>query len=80
MFDTAGELFLSSHFPIEEGAVFEKKLFVMFFIMFLKETTVKYHFIQWKLNCVVLVFRLKRATVIKEMIDNFFQLQDYYNS
>ena len=76
MFDTAGELFLSSHFPIEEGAVFEKKLFVMF----LKETTVKYHFIQWKLNCVVLVFRLKRATVIKEMIDNFFQLQDYYNS
>ena len=40
-FDTVGKLFLSLCFAIEEGAIFEKKFFTMFFVMFWKQMTVK---------------------------------------
>ena len=32
--NTVGKLFLTSHFAIEEGAIFLKNFFMMFFMMF----------------------------------------------
>ena len=59
---------------IEEGEIFEKKIFKMIFKMFWKVTIIKTLAYTVKANCVNLIFRVKLAKIIIKMIDLFLQV------
>ena len=73
--EMVGKLFLSSHFAIEKGTIFENKLFIL---SFEKKYKISVKISVYKLASVCYsFFRLKREKVIIKLIYFFFQLQDY---
>ena len=73
---SVGKPFLSCHFTIEKGEIFENRFSIMFFKMFCKLTTVKILVYTVKVSCVTFAFRLNWAKFIIKMKDLFFQLQE----